>query len=57
MHDLAAALAEPSGDCTAMIVRVNPQLVPSSHRVLIEVRGRLPDHEPMSGSDFKPLAP
>ena len=54
--DLAVAIAERPVDCRAMIVRVNPQLVPSSHRVLIEVRGRLlADHEPMSGSDFMPL--
>ena len=56
MHDLAAAMAEPPGDCRAMVVRSAPPLVPWRHRVLIEVQGRLlADHEPMSGSDFQPL--
>ena len=53
-RDLAAA---ETADCQAEVVRVNPRSTPWNHRVLIEVRGRLPDHEPMSGDDFKPLAP
>ena len=53
-RDLAAAKA---ADFQAEVVRVNPRSTPWNHRVLIEVRGRLPDHEPMSGDDFKPLAP
>ena len=53
-RDLAAA---ETADCQAEVVRVNPRSTPWNHRVLIEVRGRLPDHEPMSGDDFEPLAP
>ncbi len=41
----------------ANVVRVNPSPAPWNHRVLIEMQGRLQDHEPMSGDDFKPLAP
>ena len=53
--DLATAKAERPDDCQATVVRLNPPPVPWNHRVLIEMRGRLQDHEPMSGSDFKPL--
>lgn len=55
--DLAASIEQSPRDCKAMVVRLNPQLVPRSHRVLVKMHGRLQDHEPMSGSDFKPLAP
>ncbi len=55
VHDLA--IADRSGDYQAMVVRLNPPPVPWNHRVLIEMRGRLQDHEPMSSSDFKPLVP
>lgn len=41
----------------ATVVRVNRPPAPWNHRVLIEIRGTLHDYEPMSGSDFKPLAP
>ena len=53
-RDLAAAKAT---DFQAEVVRVNPLSTPWNHRVLIEVQGRLTDHEPMSGDDFEPLAP
>lgn len=53
-RDLAAAKI---ADCRAEVVRVNPPPTPWNHRVLIEVQGRLPDHEPMSGDDFEPLVP
>ena len=47
--DLAAAIDEWPDDCQAKVVRLNP--LP----VMIEVRGRLGNHEPMSSSDFIPL--
>lgn len=55
--DLVAAIAERPDDYRAMVVRLNRPPVPLNKRVLIEVRGRLGDHEPMSGGDFIPLVP
>ena len=49
--DLATAIDEWPDDCQAQVVRLDPP--PAT----IEVRGRLGNHEPMSGSDFIPLAP
>lgn len=54
-HDLALALAQSPGSCQAKVIQVNPLPAPSEHRVLIELSGRLGDHEPMSGPDFAPL--
>ena len=55
VDDLAAAMAEPSPDYSARVARVNPQPAPSRQRVLIEMRGRWSEHEPMTGADFAPL--
>ncbi len=55
-HDLMMALLESSGEYEARVVRVNPFPRPSSHRVLVEMRSRWENHEPMSGEDFQPLA-
>ena len=55
--DLSVALDRWPNDCRARVVRLNPRLVPRSHRVQVKMQGRLPDHEPMSGSDFRPLVP
>jgi hypothetical protein len=52
--DLVAAMAEVP-KYSAHVVRVNPLPVPSKQRVLIEMRGRWDEHEPMEGSDFNPL--
>ena len=49
--DLAIAIDECPDDCQAEVVRLTPP--PAT----IEVRGRFGNHEPMSGSDFIPLAP
>ena len=54
-HDLAMALAGQVGSCRARVVQVNPPPVASEQRVLIEMSGNLGEHEPMSGSDYKPL--
>ena len=54
-RDLANAIAERPDDHRAMVVRLNRPPVPMNKRVLIEVRGRLGNHEPMSSSDFIPL--
>ena len=53
--DLMQAMAEGANTCEARVVRVNPQPAPSKQRVLIEMRGRWENHEPMSGQDFQPL--
>ena len=56
VSDLAMAMTEGPNDYNAKVVRVNPMPVPSSQRVLIEMRGRWKKYEPMSGEDFQPLA-
>ena len=55
VDDLTKAMAESPGEYAASVVRVNPQPAPSSQRVLVELSGRWEQHEPMSGSDYKPL--
>ena len=56
VSDLARAMAESPDKYTAQVVQVNPQSAPMKQRVLIEMRGYWdPQHEPMSGEDFKPL--
>ena len=57
VFDLARALIETPDGCEATVVRVNPRPVTSEQRVLIEMRGRLKDHEPMGSRDFMPLVP
>ena len=46
---------EAPGALAVRVVRVNQMPVPSEHRILIELRGRWENHEPMSGNDFKTL--
>ena len=54
VYDLAAAAQSPR-EYEAEVVRVNPQPSPSRQRVLIEMRGRWDEHEPMTHADFRPL--
>ena len=56
VDDLVMAMTESPGEYSARVVRVNPMPVPSSQRVLIELRGKWSEHEPMSGEDYRPLA-
>ena len=53
--DLSAEMTK-SPEYSANVVRVNPQSAPSMQSVLIEMRGRWENHEPMSSADFTPLA-
>ena len=53
--DLAVAMAESSGEYQASVVRVNPPPNPARERVLVEMRSRWDNHEPMSGPDYQPL--
>lgn len=55
-EDLAAAITRSPQNYKANVVQVNLPPAPQSHRVLIEMRGKLDDHEPMSGDDFRVLA-
>lgn len=55
LSDLVAAIAKAPGDYSAFVVRVNPVPAPSKQRILIELRGRWPDHEPMTTEEFRPL--
>ena len=57
VHDLAPAIIESPEPYEARVVRINPQPAPSTQRVLIEIRGYWGAHQPMSGSDFRPLVP
>lgn len=52
--DLAAAMAE-TANYSADVVRINPQPAPSKQRVLVEMRGRWDEHEPMKSEDLMPL--
>ena len=55
-RDLATMVGGASKGYAAHVVKVNPQPVPSRHRVLIEMHGPWDEeHEPMSGEDFRPL--
>ena len=56
VHDLMMAMTESRGEYEARVVRVNPVPHPYSQRVLVEVRSRWDNHEPMSSEDFEPLA-
>ena len=53
--DLAMAVAGEPDLYSARVVRINPQPAPSRQRLLIEMRGRWDDHEPMSGRDYLPV--
>lgn len=55
VSDLVLAIAKAPGDYQASVVQVNPVPAPSKQRLLIELRGHWPDHEPMSRGDFEPL--
>jgi len=49
---------EESPQIAANVVRVNDVGVPLNRRILIELAGKLPaNHEPMSGPDYKFIAP
>ena len=53
--DLVHTMAESPGDYGATVVRINPAPAPSKQRLLVELVGRWPDHEPMTEGDFEPL--
>ena len=55
LTELVAAIAKAPSDYSAFVVRVNPVPAPSKQRVLIELRGRWPDHDPMTTEEFRPL--
>lgn len=55
VRDLAAAIVGSPWDYEAKVVRINPVPAPSKQRVLIELRGHWPKHEPMTGDEFEPL--
>ena len=56
VSDLVQAIAEAPSDYEANVVRINPVPAPSKQRVLIELRGHWPKHEPMTTNEFEPLA-
>ncbi len=55
VSDLAGAIASAPGLYEANVVRVNPVPAPAKQRLLIELRGRWPDYDPMTTNDFHPL--
>ena len=55
VSDLVQAMAESPGEYKATVVRINPAPAPMKQRVLIELRGNLGEHEPMTSEDFRPL--
>ena len=54
--DLVSAIAKAPGTYKAHVVQVNPVPAPSKQRLLVELTGQWPDYEPMTTSDFEPLA-
>ena len=52
--DLATAMAERPSEYAAHVVRLNPHPTPSTHRLLIELRGSWSGYEPMRGPDYRP---
>ena len=54
--DLVHAIANSPGEYKAKVVRLNPAPAPVMQRLLIELTGRWGDYQPMSSSDFEPLA-
>ena len=55
-EDLAAAIKQSPQNYGASVVQVNLPPAPLSHRALVEMRGQLGDHEPMSSDDFRAMA-
>lgn len=55
VDDLVQAMAHAPGEYAARVVRVNPLPAPSRQRLLVELSGRWPHHEPMARGDFEPL--
>lgn len=54
--NLGTAVAERPGEYTAHVVRLNPHPTPSTHRLLIEIRGPCDGYEPMRGPDYQPIS-
>ena len=50
-----AAAPKESRKCSAKVVRNNTDHSYVNEQVLVEMRGRWKDHEPMSGEEFRPL--
>ena len=55
VDDLIVAITADPTEYQATVVRLNPVPSPSRQRLLIELKGKLNGHEPMSGSDYDPL--
>ncbi len=53
--DLARTIAETRGAYSAHVVQLNPAPAPSKQRLLVELRGPWPSHEPMMKGEFEPL--
>lgn len=55
VSDLVSAIAKSPGDYEAHVVQVNPVPAPAKQRLLVELRGHWPEHDPMTKNDFEPL--
>ena len=56
VSDLVRAISESPEQISARVVRVNPSPAPASQRVLVELKGLLPErYEPMASQDFQLL--
>jgi len=57
VHDLMYAMTNSPGEISAKVLRFNEMPAPSKQRVLIELKGYLPEHyTPMEEDDFVALA-
>jgi hypothetical protein len=53
VHDLMYAMTHAPGEMSAKVLRFNAMPAPSKQRVLIELKGHLPDsHTPMEYDEF-----
>ena len=55
VDDFTKAMADGPGEYSAEVVRLNPQPIPSKQRLMVELRCRWPNHQPMTGEDYQPL--
>ena len=56
VEDIVRAADACRGEYNAKVVKVNLPPAPSRRRLLVELSGRWPDYEPMSDTDYQPLA-
>ena len=57
VKDLMETIGKDPREYGAHVVRINPVPAPSKQRLLVELSGHWPDHDPMTTAEFCPLVP